>query len=125
MFELEREDPVVVDVDDVADAVLSAAGPMTAKKLEKLVYYSQAWHLAWHRRPLFPETIEAWALGPVIRHLYDQHRHRYQVREWRSGDKSRLTDDENRTVSWVVATYGAPDPDSGTGDILTRTLVSS
>ena len=97
----------MVDVDDVADAVLSAAGPMTAKKLEKLVYYSQAWHLAWHRRPLFPEVIEAWAQGPVVRHLYDQHRQHYQVREWRSGDRSRLSDDEGRTVSWVVDKYGS------------------
>ena len=45
------------------------AGQMTAKKLEKLVYYAQAWHLARHQRPLFPETIEAWAQGPVVRHL--------------------------------------------------------
>jgi uncharacterized phage-associated protein len=97
----------MADVDDVADAVLSAAGPMTAKKLEKLVYYAQAWHLAWHYRPLFPETIEAWAQGLVVRHLYDQHRRQYTVRDWRSGDKSKLSDDESRTVNWVVGKYGS------------------
>lgn len=92
-------------VDDVAAAVLAGAGPMTAKKLEKLVYYSQAWHLAWHQRPLFAETIEAWAQGPVVRHLYDQHRKQYQVRDWSAGDGRRLTEDERRTVDWVVDKY--------------------
>jgi uncharacterized phage-associated protein len=96
----------VADVDDVAGAILAAAGPMTAKKLEKLVYYAQAWHLAWHQRPLFPETIEAWAQGPVVRHLYDQHRRQYQVRVWASGDADRLSEDERHTVAWVVGKYG-------------------
>ncbi len=95
----------MADVDDVAGAILAAAGPMTAKKLEKLVYYAQAWHLAWHQRPLFTETIEAWAQGPVVRHLYDQHRRRYQLREWASGDGANLSDDERRTVDWVVRKY--------------------
>lgn len=97
----------MADVDDIAAAVLAVSAPMTAKKLEKLVYYSQAWHLAWHQRPLFPETIEAWVQGPVVRHLYDQHRHVYQVREWTSGNRSRLSDEEMRTVQWVVGRYGS------------------
>jgi uncharacterized phage-associated protein len=96
----------MADVDDVAAAILAAAGPMTAKKLEKLVYYAQAWHLAWHARPLFAETIEAWAQGPVVRHLYDQHRRQYRVQEWISGDRGRLADDERHTVEWVVSNYG-------------------
>lgn len=97
----------MADVDDVAAAILAAAGPMTAKKLEKLVYYSQAWHLAWRERPLFSDTIEAWAQGPAVRRLYDQHRRQYQVREWRSGDRSRLSPDEWHTVEWVVGRYGS------------------
>ena len=30
-------------------------------KLQKLVYYSQAWSLIWDEKPLFEEEIEAWA----------------------------------------------------------------
>ncbi|NBC33165.1 MAG: DUF4065 domain-containing protein [Alphaproteobacteria bacterium] len=39
-------------------------------KLQKLVYYSHAWHLGNDLGPLFPDDIEAWPHGPVIRDLY-------------------------------------------------------
>jgi uncharacterized phage-associated protein len=35
-------------------------------KLQKLLYYSQAWHLAIFDRRLFPERFQAWVHGPVI-----------------------------------------------------------
>lgn len=41
-------------------------------KLQKLVYYAQAWHLAFFGRALFEEDIEAWPHGPVVRDLYIQ-----------------------------------------------------
>ncbi|MBR2123883.1 MAG: DUF4065 domain-containing protein [Acetobacter sp.] len=41
-------------------------------KLQKLVYYAQAWFLALKQRPLFEEDIEAWPWGPVIRDIYIQ-----------------------------------------------------
>lgn len=44
--------------------------PITNKKLQKLVYYSQAWFLAIKSSVLFPEKIEAWVHGPVVRELY-------------------------------------------------------
>jgi uncharacterized phage-associated protein len=40
------------------------------KKLQKLVYYAQAWTLALTNRPLFSEKIEAWIHGPAIPPLY-------------------------------------------------------
>lgn len=33
----------------------------------KLLYYAQAWTLAWDGEPLFDEPIEAWRDGPVVR----------------------------------------------------------
>lgn len=32
---------------------------------QKLLYYAQAWHLAWYGRPLFDDGLEAWPMGPV------------------------------------------------------------
>ncbi len=32
----------------------------------KLLYYVQAWSLAWTGRPLFDDRVEAWTLGPVV-----------------------------------------------------------
>ncbi|MBV9109680.1 MAG: DUF4065 domain-containing protein [Gemmatimonadetes bacterium] len=39
-------------------------------KLQKLLYYAQAWHLALHDEPLFPEKFQAWMSGPVIPAIY-------------------------------------------------------
>ena len=44
--------------------------PITNKKLQKLVYYAQAWHLVLTDKKLFNEPIEAWVHGPAIRSLY-------------------------------------------------------
>lgn len=39
-------------------------------KIQKLLYYAQGNHLAQTGQPLFPDRIEAWAHGPVIRTVY-------------------------------------------------------
>lgn len=44
--------------------------PITNKKLQKLLYYAQAWHLAFHDKKLFKEDIEAWIHGPAVRSIY-------------------------------------------------------
>ncbi len=41
-------------------------------KLQKLVYYAQAWHLSIFDTPLFEESIEAWVHGPVIPSVYER-----------------------------------------------------
>ncbi|MDD2548437.1 MAG: DUF4065 domain-containing protein [Candidatus Pacebacteria bacterium] len=43
---------------------------ITNKKLQKLLYYSQAWNLVFNNKPLFDEEIEAWVHGPVVRSIY-------------------------------------------------------
>jgi uncharacterized phage-associated protein len=93
-------------VDDVAAAILQRQGQMSTWKLQKLVYYCQAWHLVWEEKPLFDEPIQAWANGPVVRSLYDRHRGQFSVSSWRNGDASRLTPEESSTVDAVLGTYG-------------------
>jgi len=96
-------------VEDVATYILEERGPMTAMKLQKLVYYSQAWHLVWDEEPLFQDQIEAWANGPVVRSLYSQHRGRFTLNgpaEITGGDSSRLTDSERETIDAVLHSYG-------------------
>ena len=43
-------------------------------KLQKLVYYAQAWYLAIYKKPLFDEDFQAWVHGPVIPELYNRYR---------------------------------------------------
>ena len=46
--------------------------PLTNLKLQKLLYYAQAWHLALYDKPLFRDPIEAWIYGPVVPMVYRQ-----------------------------------------------------
>ena len=39
-------------------------------KIQKLVYFSHGWHLAYDRGALSAENAEAWEYGPVFRDLY-------------------------------------------------------
>lgn len=95
----------MANVDDVAAAVLQRTGAIDTFKLEKLVYYCQAWHLVWEGEPLFRARIEAWANGPVVPKLYQQHRREYRVQRWPSGDASRLDRREITTIESVVNFY--------------------
>ena len=83
---------------------------MTTWKLQKLVYYSQAWSLVWDDDALFPEEIEAWANGPVVRELYDAYRGEFRVSHSANGNPDALTDDQHETVDAVLGFYGDKSP---------------
>lgn len=91
---------------DVAQYILSKTGPISTFKLQKLTYYSQAWHCVWEEEPLFAERIEAWANGPVCPALYDNHRGRFTIDAFIYGSVERLTDDERGSIDAVVDYYG-------------------
>src|SRR5258708_4115865 len=60
---------------DVANWFLAAmdrgAGDsITHLKLQKLVYYAQAWSLALRNKPLFDEDFVAWTHGPVVKSVW-------------------------------------------------------
>jgi uncharacterized phage-associated protein len=44
-------------------------------KLQKLLYYSQAWHVVWLGTALFPDRIEAWKMGPVVPVIFNAHKY--------------------------------------------------
>lgn len=102
----------MANVFDVAAYILEKqcpkeGGTITTWKLQKLVYYSQAWHAVWHGKPLFGEEIQAWANGPVCPELYGKHRGYYAVNEKEiGGDSSKLTDDEKKSIDIVLESYG-------------------
>jgi uncharacterized phage-associated protein len=95
----------MANVHDVAAYILSRQGSMTAMKLEKLVYYAQAWSLVWDEAALFPERIEAWAAGPVVPALYYRHRGEFQINQW-DGNPDALSDKQRETIDAVLGFYG-------------------
>jgi len=67
------------NINDVCDYVILKAKsdediPLNNLKLQKLLYYIQAWHLAFYKKPFFDGKFQAWVHGPVNRIIYDRFR---------------------------------------------------
>ncbi len=81
-----------VSYSDIADYFIALSNTtenlITNLKLQKLVYYTQAWHLAMHDKPVFPEYFEAWVHGPVLLPLYNQ----YRGLKWHPLERDDLTE---------------------------------
>lgn len=97
---------------DVAAYILKETNrlylPMPTFKLQKLIYYAQAWSLAWYKTAMFHEDIEAWANGPVVRELFDstRGRHKLKPRDIEYGFDNILNDDHKDTIRFVNKIYG-------------------
>ena len=100
----------MVNVFDVTIYILNKMGPISAMKLQKLVYYCQAWSLVWDDDDrLFEEKIEAWTSGPVVRVLYERHRGKFLVTakdfiKFQSGNE--LSKSQKETVDLIIKAYG-------------------
>lgn len=91
---------------DVGQYILEARGPMTSMKLQKLVYYSQAWSVVWDDDVLFPEPIEAWRSGPVVRDLWEATRGKFRVDAIPEGNAATLNENQRDSVNEVLGFYG-------------------
>ena len=96
----------MANVFDVAAYILEKKGEMITLKLQKLVYFAQAWSLSLDRTPLFDEKIEAWPNGPVIKDLYAYHRGQQYISSIAHGDSEKLDEDQRATVDMLLDNYG-------------------
>lgn len=55
----------------ITDYLNGKGESVSPKKLQKLVYYVEAWHLVHLESELIDENFEAWVHGPVIPELYE------------------------------------------------------
>ena len=94
-----------ISASDVADYFIwlanSSGSFVSNLKLQKLVYYAQAWHLAIFRKPLFQEDFEAWIHGPVIPVLYQQ----YKSFSWKPIEKEVDIQVINKTFEKAVLSF--------------------
>jgi uncharacterized phage-associated protein len=80
---------------ELAYYILARIGRANQLKIQKLVYYIDAWHLAYFDEAIVFEDYEAWVHGPVVRQIWD-----------RFGSKSRLYTDlvlKNEAVEGVLS----------------------
>ncbi len=100
----------MLSVFDVAAYIIKEIGPVTTWKLQKLLYYSQAWSLVWDEQPLFDEEFEAWGNGPACRELYNIHRGQFLLNELPIGDAETLNEIQKSTVNVVLKGYADKRP---------------
>jgi len=96
---------------DVAKYILKQTGPISSMKLQKLVYYSQAWSLVWEEKPLFSNRIEAWANGPVSPELFDRHRGKFiiEAADFSYANDDSLNENQKDTINKVIEFYNKYD----------------
>ncbi|OEH86033.1 hypothetical protein BHU72_14470 [Desulfuribacillus stibiiarsenatis] len=83
---------------------------ITHLKLQKLLYYAQAWHLAiFDGRPLFDEDFEAWVHGPVNREIYEVYKgYGYNILPVCSSEISlNITEEQKKLLEEVWISYGS------------------
>lgn len=81
--------------------------PLTHLRLQKLLYYVQAWSLTLRDTAMFPEKIEAWAHGPVVKSMY------YVLKGFgsnpftltKSSENFNMSDDERSFIAEVWEEY--------------------
>ena len=101
----------MVDVLDVATALIERSRPLTTYQLQKLTYYVQAWHAAVYGDGAFNSEIQAWSNGPVSPDLHSCYRKMKSVGGLTFGDSSKLNSEISLIVDLVLAQYGNLDGD--------------
>lgn len=101
---------------ELAEYLLSKTGAVSHLKLQKLLYYVQAYHLAILDEPIITEDFEAWMHGPVVRRVWDAYRHlsvkndSFELTE--AGQQNantvalKMNQDQRDLIDDVVAEYG-------------------
>lgn len=62
----------VIDSVLLSEYILERGGKMSHLKLQKILFYIQALHLAYFDAPIIEDEFQAWLHGPVSRKVYDQ-----------------------------------------------------
>lgn len=96
---------------DVAAHLTRASPGLGGMKLQKLVYYAQAWSVVWDGAPLFNEHLEAWREGPVSPDLFRE----AKTGSPGGGNPDALSAEQRETLAAVLAAYGGK-----SGDWLSR-----
>jgi uncharacterized phage-associated protein len=84
-----------------------AGDTISPLKLQKLVYYAQAWSMVLRGEALFPDPIEAWMHGPVVRTLWELYKD-YKHRDIPQPTEPcpEFTSDELEVLEEVWSAYG-------------------
>lgn len=105
----------------ITDYINSKGESVSPKKLQKLIYYVEAWHLVYFDKTLIDENFEAWVHGPVVPELYqylkqfgydnieiiDDELDSAKERINKVAKENNLTDDQMELIYSVLNRYGS------------------
>jgi uncharacterized phage-associated protein len=101
------------DVNLIADYIIlrfnedRETGNLINLKLQKLLYYLQAWSLGINHRPFLNCEFEAWVHGPVCRVLYDRFKGLYTFVSCEPRDlTSQIDEDDRNFIDYILENYG-------------------
>jgi uncharacterized phage-associated protein len=104
-------------IQQVSDYVIfrlkgEGANSLDTLKHQKLLYYIQAWSLAFTGREMYDANFQAWLHGPVNREIYNLYKDsKYLYSEMHINDITdmlninRLTDDEKLHIDSILEAY--------------------
>jgi uncharacterized phage-associated protein len=79
---------------------------ITNLKLQKILYFAQAYYLSKISKPLFFENIEAWEYGPVVLEVYRKFKTKGSNPIICEEDESSLSDEDKETLKKIWGTFG-------------------
>ena len=93
---------MTVTARDVAAQLRARIPGIGNVKLQKLLYYCQGHHLAATGEPIFPETVSAWDMGPVVGQFWkEEHGGEHPL-----GPIAIVSEAALNTIGYVVSRYG-------------------
>ncbi len=103
----------------LSEYILQRGGAMSHLKLQKLLFYVQALHLAYFEQPIITDDFEAWLHGPVSRTVFNQVKDlsvlhneiMFDTNEWQKGYtpdiiiEGMVTEDQKELIDEVIDKY--------------------
>lgn len=104
-------------IHDIADYIIKkndyGCSDISMLKLQKLLYYAQAYYLANYKKPLFNEEFQAWVHGPVNREIFDRFKETHSLysiatcKDLRIGfDEEILSNKEREYIDDFLNSFG-------------------
>lgn len=90
---------------------INSKRPISNKKLQKLLYYAQAWSLVLRNKRLFDDSFEAWVHGPAIRSVYKKYKKfgYNPITEVDENESFKISNDTKKILDEVWRVYGSKD----------------
>jgi uncharacterized phage-associated protein len=95
-----------VNVLDLGDYIVDYVPKISGPRLQKICYYTDAWHMVWEGESPVEVDWEAWINGPGSYHLYLHYQGDYLLDGVRCGSCEEVPEKVRSVAEKVYDTYG-------------------